>query len=104
MIGVGVPRNLNVEGGIAPITTAASPTAPTATSGVDFDGVSDMDQFPMPQYISDQDNKELYVTQLRKKLPQGFIQFMDQYAIKSLDQMVEKTINLNYYNTGYDEK
>jgi len=102
MIGVVVPRNLNTEGGIAP-TTAASPTAAPVASGVDFDGVSDMDKFAMPQYISDQDNEELHVTQLSNKLPLGFIQFMDQYAIKSLDRMVEKTINLNYYNTGYDE-
>ncbi len=58
----------------------------------------------MPQYISDQDNEELYVTQLSKKLPQGFIQFMYQYALGSLDCLVEKTINLNYYNTSYDEK
>jgi len=126
VLGVVVARNLNTEGGIAP-TTAASPTAPitaappadtanpaaplvagpvpsskvSSEGGGEFDGVSDMDKFEMPQYISDQDNEELYVTQLSKKLPQGFIQFLDQHAWKSLDQMVEKTINLNYYNTGF---
>ena len=109
-----VPRNQNTEGEIAP-TTAASPTAPTADppahpadpdapaaaapvpsskvsseGGGEFDRVSDMDKFDMPQYISDQDNEELYVTQLSKKLPEGFIQFMDQYALKSLDHSVEK--------------
>jgi hypothetical protein len=72
----------------------------SSEGGGEFDGVSDMDKFEMPQYISDQDNEELYVTQLSKKLPQGFIQFLDQFVFKSLDQ----TINLNYYNTGFDEK
>jgi hypothetical protein len=129
VLGVVVPRNLNTEGGIAP-TTAASPTAPITAAtpadpsnpaapavtgpvpsskvsfegGGEFDGVSDMDKFEMPQYISDHDYEELYVTQLRKKLPQGFIQFMDQYALESSDCMVEKTINLNYYNTSYDDQ
>ncbi len=99
MLGIVVPRKLNIEGGIAP-TTAASPTAPitaappaapaasadpatpaaaapvlsskvTIEGGGEFDGVSDMDKFEMPQYISYQDNEELYVTQLSKKLPQG---------------------------------
>jgi hypothetical protein len=113
VLGVVVAINLNTEGGIAP-TTAASPTAPitaappadpdnsdapvvagrvpsskvSSEGGGEFDGVSDMGEFEMPQYIFDQDNEELYVTQLSKKLPQGFIQFLDQFVFKSLDQTI----------------